>query len=868
MHTRLGVVLVLVVLAVALQESRPAGLEETNKVLQAPVDLSVEGLSVYTVAGETPARITISFRVVNRSFHVAHETFRTRVSPGIGTFLGLEDYFVSTVRLGAWETLYVSRTLILFSDPGVLPISVETDVDHALVDPLRGNNVATTSYVSGGGVGHWVSIGPTRITRPPEAGYGQYDAVGRICAVAIHPTDPNVIYIASPGQLGHEGSGVWKTESGGISWIPVTESFPGTSIAAIAIDPGGFLGLLEKVYVLTSDDGLFRSDDHGTSWIKIHGNLNVRRNTGIGDPTVLLMNPQQTSTMYVTTRDGVKRSKDGGKSWNLVLAGEAMSLVMDPINPQVLYAAVKPYGVYRNDSGGDKFKWKWVPPIIPFSSTFPPYGFLLALSHPASDPVETVYALIGAPTGSTGTRLYRTDNRGQDWSLKQTCVPPSDETSRCDFMILGADPSEPDRVYQGGPYFYISSSGGSNPIRIPGSGNDRQPDSAHGDYHGFAIDPTDPNVIYAGTDGGLYRSPSKGDVGTWSFISPGVTNAELYDLAQAGPGPLIISGTQDNGTIRYSGRPIWDHIYPGPPFGGDGGVVAIDWSHLDTFYSMFQFASSVVQSIDGGLNWDPFNVNLPAAPSCGNYNLTFDFQTHPVVPSTLLASCLGLWRTDADQPGTWRLVFLPPLKTKGRVVRSAVEPASDMYYAGTGQFDGRIYAGAGGFQMQQIFKHPTGMHVTDIEPDPVRGVRLYATFASPPVIDRNCSTGLENRVYQLRPKLNALPGFPYVALDISSDLPANLCVNTIAPDPLLEDTVYIGTNRGVYRGHNRAVGTGGRPNWRWASYNYGMPGADVRDLEFQAVTGRLFAATFGRGAFMLDTRGPSAPAPGAGTHRP
>ena len=83
---------------------------------------------------------------------------------------------------------------------------------------------------------------------------------------------------------------------------------------------------------------------------------------------------------------------------------------------------------------------------------------------------------------------------------------------------------------------------------------------------GFAINPQSANIVYAATDGGLYRSWLYGSRNTWSFVSEGVTNAG-HDLALSNPGPVIITGTQDSGTVRFMGSPVWQHIYPGPPYG-------------------------------------------------------------------------------------------------------------------------------------------------------------------------------------------------------------------------------------------------------------------------------------------------------------
>jgi hypothetical protein len=152
-------------------------------------------------------------------------------------------------------------------------------------------------------------------------------------------------------------------------------------------------------------------------------------------------------------------------------------------------------------------------------------------------------------------------------------------------MSMTANPADTQRVYMGGPLLWVSDDGGTTFARVPPPGdfNDRQPASPHGDYWELTVDPVNPAILYAGSDGGLYRSSNQGLAGTWTFISEGIANLEMYDLALAGTASgRAISGTQDNGTILYNGSPVWDHLPHSDSdlgrviFGGDGGGVTVD----------------------------------------------------------------------------------------------------------------------------------------------------------------------------------------------------------------------------------------------------------------------------------------------------
>jgi hypothetical protein len=90
------------------------------------------------------------------------------------------------------------------------------------------------------------------------------------------------------------------------------------------------------------------------------------------------------------------------------------------------------------------------------------------------------------------------------------------------------------------------------------------------------------------------------------------------------------------------------------------------------------------------------------------------------------------------------------------------------------------------------------------------------------------------------------------AIDMTSNFPTGVAIATSAVDRVHVDTVYAGTNRGIYRGHS----FNGGANWSWSAYMNGFPPADVRNLEVHPVTGVLRASTFGRGAYEVHTEHP------------
>ena len=94
-------------------------------------------------------------------------------------------------------------------------------------------------------------------------------------------------------------------------------------------------------------------------------------------------------------------------------------------------------------------------------------------------------------------------------------------------------------------------------------------DSIHPDQHAIAFEPGNPNMIYVGCDGGLFRSPNRGI--NWQHCNNGLVISEFEYLAQhPGSARLVVGGTQDNGTERWTGSRTWKHVADGD--GGDCGV--------------------------------------------------------------------------------------------------------------------------------------------------------------------------------------------------------------------------------------------------------------------------------------------------------
>jgi hypothetical protein len=807
-----------------------------TRTLAPSVDLRVEALSVHAAQFEASRgrQVTVNFRIINGGTKPVSKSFRTSIFPGIVKSGRLETDFISTSNLAAGDSVYVSRTVD--SPSGEFDIRIEADVDHVVGDENRANNVVTSHFKNPvPDIDRWVTIGPRRIND------GELGAVGVLLGIAVDPQAPSTIYVSAPR------SGVWKTRDGGANWQPITDALPSLFVTALALDPSN----PSKVYAATNDFGVFVSNDGGGTWSALDS-PNFRPN--LSGQETLIVDPSNPNLLLLTSMSGVyvHNASAPVDKWKLGLSGTGTDLIADPSHPGTFFATLigtnakgeNVVGIYRSFDSGQNWSKLGGCPGAALPSADGVDRITLGLSG------STLYAAF--KSGRVRFEVFRTvpgiacsigGQQENQWERRFSLIDPDQVAALWNRMNV--DPTDPRFVYISGTQFQVSTNGGASFNIVSGP----QP---HVDHHGFAVDPNDPRIIYVVCDGGIYRSSNRGNKDTWQFIGNGIFNVQFYDSALAVTDQtMVIGGTQDNGTLEYSGSTEWDHIN-----GGDGATVAIDPSNAQIKYSMNQGPESMQKRVGNG-DW--------ACISCGELALldgcnNLAFQVHPRTPAMLLAPCQSLWQATAPvcarcpvrrscpdptgvdcntgTPLAWR-VILPKASVTGNVVRSTVDPTLNLYYAGT--TGGEVWAGPGGTDWRLLFSGGPGS-VSDIEVDPDDPATVYVSTNK---------LG-SRRVFRLRRSTTLPTQATVTVVDITVNLPADLFVNALAVDRMNSFTIYAATNQGVYSA--RSLDRGG--TWRWGSYMNGLPLADVRDLEVHPVTGVMLAATFGRSAYEVNTGDP------------
>ncbi len=655
----------------------------------------------------------------------------------------------------------------------------------------------------------WRGLGPAPIA--------DRDA-GRLSTIAIDPRDPDVIYI------GAAQGGVWKTVDGGQSWQPLTDDQCSLAMGSLLLDPVN----PDIVYAGTGElhfsgdsyygCGILRSTDGGQTWERLGASV-FDTNTGGARISKILLDPgtagsTTTVRLFAATSFGFFRSVDGGTTWTATLQGAVTDLIMDPGNANLLYAAVGfpqtqvENGIYRSTDGG--VTWTRLGGGLPTQDVG-----RIALALAPSNP-QILFAAVqdGFNNGGSDGQLlgiWKSTNGGTAWTKLAAT------NASCGFqcwydLVIAVHPTNPDLVYFGGVDFYRSFDGGQTFANIRSG--------MHVDQHAIAFHPTNPDILFVGNDGGIFRSNS-GGIG-WTTLNTNLAITQFYagvSLHPTNP-DVIMGGTQDNGTLEYTGIPNWLQV-----LGGDGGFTAIDPLAPGTVYAEFQWQSGSSFSGPRRRTQGQGFFQLKTVGIDVNDRALFipPLVMDPADPNVLYFGTYRLYRT-ANRADQWSAIS-PDLTNGGAISAIAPAPSSPQtVYVGTS--DGRLQVttnGGGNWALRN-----SGLpdrYVTDIAVDAFDAQRAIATvsgFGSGHVF-RTTNGGAQ-------------------WTDISANLP-DVPVNAVFAHPSFAGDIYVGTDLGVFRSRDDGAS--------WQPFNDGFPNVAVFDLAYNDGTGQLIAATHGRGIFAI-----------------
>jgi photosystem II stability/assembly factor-like uncharacterized protein len=438
---------------------------------------------------------------------------------------------------------------------------------------------------------HWRNIGP---------GIG-----GRSVAIDAVPGDPFTFY------FGGVDGGVWRSTNYGLTWTNITDGQlkASNSIGALAVAPsdpnviyaGTGEGDIRNTFV--TGDGIYKTTDAGKTW----------HYTGLKDTHTIakiVVDPHDANVLYAASMGhvfaknperGVFKSTDGGAHWSKVLYVDentgAGDLVMDVSHPKTLYAAMwqaqrnpgllvsggPGSGLYKTIDGGAH--WTKIS-INPGFAT----GLLgrIGVSIAASDP-KIVYAIVQAKEGG----VFRTDDGGAHWKRVNASMEMRQRAFY--YMAIYADPNDPNTIYVPNARFFVSHDGGKDFSLL------RPP---HGDNHTVWIDPKNSKIILEANDGGATVSVDGG--ATWSSEHNQLT-AQFYRVALDEAFPFNVYGAQQD-----------EGSFEGPSASANGSILTSDWKRTALGESTFIAPEPGKTNVDYGSGY--FTIMEKYDPGDDEYN--------------------------------------------------------------------------------------------------------------------------------------------------------------------------------------------------------------------------------------------------------
>jgi photosystem II stability/assembly factor-like uncharacterized protein len=671
----------------------------------------------------------------------------------------------------------------------------------------------------------WRPLGPFSIPHGQTYGKGtgsKPPVSGRVVAVSVDPGNANHVLIGSGA------GGVWETKDSGKNWQPRTDDQPSISVGAIAFNPSNplivYAGTGEGDSVSALGVGVLRSTDGGTTWT-LHARAPFE---GIGFYD-LLVDPLNGDHLLAATTAGLFESTNGGTVWKQRRAQVTWDLSMHPVvsgspnSTAEVFAACKD-GLFRSTNGGSS--WSSVSlPGLPASRDrievchAPSDGnvvYVWAAGNPQIlDPVDS---RPGSPVLMPKPYLWRRAVFGGAFASATT--PPDVQTGQAWYdWFAGVAPNNPNVLYVGGINVHkgVRSTTGTwtwTNISAKSSG-----DSVHPDQHAIAFSPIDPNVVYVGNDGGIYRSPDGGV--RWQSLNKGLNITEFEFLTQH---PLfetwLLGGLQDNGTVRYEGEEVWYQVGE-----GDGGDCGTNNSSPYTCYHTF-YAMGMERSTAGG-GWGSWHWVGPDVDPVDDYPDGALFYPPVEVNGRTVAQAGKTVFISTDTGNNWTSVPLPGV---AGMASALALPTTSRLYVGTES--GRIYRLdlVGGTWSDPVsLGRPANGFISDVLVDPSNPNRLWLTYSSAG------SGAVGGRVFRSD---NAGTGWQ----NVTGGLP-DIAINAIEIDPQNPNTIFVAADVGVYRSTNAGA--------VWTSFNNGLPNALVKDLNFHGPSRLLRAATQARGVWEI-----------------
>ena len=707
----------------------------------------------------------------------------------------------------------------------------------------------------------------------------------RVTSVAGVPGDPATFY------AGAASGGIFKTTDDGVTWKPIFDGQPVSSIGSLAVapnDPNVVWAGTGEPFIrshISVGWGVWKSTDAGRNWAKMGLDATGRISR-------IVIHPTDPEIVYVASLGhaygpqpdrGIFRTIDGGKTWEKVLyvndSTGASDLIMDPNNPRILFAAMWQVeihtwgrtsggagsGIWMSRDGGSTWK-RLEGNGLPRT----PMGKIgLGMSRADSD---RIYALIeigdGVPSAPSPTaeagRLWRSDDGGSSWKKMSDDRQLAGRTHY--YNRFGVMPDDADEAYFLSADWAKTLDGGQTVIDPPAQ------EKPYGDNHDIWIDPTDPDRMLVTNDGGISATGNRGK--SWRLHVLPV--AQIYHVTVDDRIPYWVYGNrQDGPSSRGPSNTRWSFYGGGGEIsrgtwqtvgGGESGFATPDASDTNYVWSSasgFGSVGGIVSRHDlrTGLTryvevWPEATIGHAAADVKYRFQWNFPLHVSPHDPRTLYVGSQHV-HVSRDYGQSWQLLS-PDLTRNDRSrmgLSGGLTPDNiGVEYAGVIMWiaespaeRGVIWAGTNDGKAQVT--RDGGRTWTDVTAG-LTGMPAWGTVSA--IVASKYAAGTAylavdgHQVNDFAPWIFRTTDYGRTWTRIVAGIPASPLsyVHALAEDPVRKGLLFAGTENGLYVSLDDGA--------RWQPLQNDLPRVPVYGIVVQPRFGDLVIATYGRGFWILD----------------